>query len=219
MTTYDLLTNIVLALAFLGYVASLARARWITLGLTAALAAYIWQSDPATSATAHIWLISGVLVLLALWFAQMFRGLQPASKPTPSNPKRSKSTAPNVVVDGTNVIYWDGDPDLATLRAVVDALHARSLSPVVFFDASTRHHLKDTSLNTKGFARALGLNPDQINICPAGTEADAFLIKYARDAGVPIVSNDRFGDRAQQVKGIKRIKGVIAGGKPIFEGL
>lgn len=89
----------------------------------------------------------------------------------------------------------------------------------MFLDASTRHHLGDKSLNETGFAKALGLTRNQVMVCPAQTEADAFLLKFAKENGFPVVSNDRFGDRAALAKGLKLVKGVMAGGKPVLQGL
>lgn len=214
MTAYTLLLPVVMALTFIGYVACVMRARWITLALTLGLAAGVWQITPPGSDTAFQWLGAGIAVLAAFWVAHM-PWVQPPAKPKAS---KSKTGQQQVVVDGTNVIYWNGDPDLDSLRIVVAALRKRGLTPMVFLDASTRHHLKQPDLDAGGFAKALGIKPPQITICPAGTEADAFIVKYAKTHRLPIVSNDRFGDRAQQVKGIKRINGVIAGGKVIFEG-
>ena len=213
-----LLTGLVLILAFIGYVACVMRARWITLGLTLCLALLTWELSPPGGDTAFYWLGVGVAVLLAVWVAHLpvLRAppvTAPARAPLPRQDQSNR-----VVEDGTNVIYWDGDADLHSLILVTDALSKRGLEPMIFLDASTRHHLQDPSLDQHAFADALGLPPAQITICPAGTEADAFIGKYAKSEGLPIVSNDRFGDRAQQAKGIKRIKGVVTDGKVVFEG-
>jgi len=213
MTDYDLLVVLGCGLAFLRYVTCFVWARWITLGGTVVLAGWLWSGTPPTAETALYWVGALVLVLAALWCARPFWTTRPASSTS-----AAKSNPNRIVVDGTNVMYWDGSPSLHSLRLAVDALVKRKLEPIVFLDASTRHHLNDKDLNAKGFARALGLKAHQITICPAGTEADEFLIKYARTEGLPIVSNDRFGDRAKQAKGVKRIRGVVANGKVVFEG-
>lgn len=215
MTVQTLLTVLVLILAFIGYVACVMRMRWITLGLTLCCGLLMWQLSPPGGDTAFLWLGVGITLMVGFWVAHL-----PLLRPAPMTETAvtpSKSST-RIVVDGTNVIYWDGDADLHSLVLVTDALCKRGLAPMIFLDASTRHHLQDPSLDQDGFADALGLPPAQIAICPAGTEADAFLIKYARAEGLPIVSNDRFGDRAQQVKTLKRIKGVVANGKVVFEG-
>lgn len=216
MTAQTLLTVVVLVLAFVGYIACVMRARWITLGLTLGVALLIWDLSPPGGDTAFQWLGAGIVLIIGFWVAHL-PILQSGSAPKPGRPP-APETGNRIVVDGTNVIYWDGDADLQSLVLVTDALCRRGFEPIIFLDASTRHHLKEPSLDQHAFADALGLPPDQITLCPAGTEADEFLIKYARAESLPIVSNDRFGDRAQQVKGIKRIRGVIAHGKAVFEG-
>ena len=149
----------------------------------------------------------------------------PKRKPVPqATVVPSKRTTPRtdqreIVIDGTNVMYWDGEADLRTLRSVVDKLVGKNMLPYVFLDASSRHHLGDTSLNTGSFAKALGLAQGQVTVCPTETDADAFILRFAKEHSLPVVSNDRFGDRTAQAKGLKLIKGVIARGKPIFHGL
>lgn len=227
MTPMEILTPVVLLLAFIGYVWCLSRYLWVTVALTAALAFYISRSLPWEPAHLIYWAVAGgvfVTALLAVSFlpqgatkSQRAQGPVTPSRPRPKSTR--KDDLPGVVVDGTNVIYWDGEADLRTLRRVVDHLRAKNLMPHVFLDASTRHHLGDKSLDAAGFAEALGLARDRVVVCPAQTEADAFLLKFAKDHNLPVVSNDRFGDRAVQAKGLKLVKGVMAGGKPVLQGL
>ena len=220
MTPIEVLTPIILLLAFVGYVFCLSRIMWITLGLTAALAAYFSRGYPFDGANLFYWGAAGGVVLTA-WLAAMVLRPTDSASGTPlqkKKPKR-KSELPGVVIDGTNVMYWDGKADLRTLRVVVNKLRAKNLTPFVFLDASSRHHLGDKSLDQSGFAQVLGLKRNQVTVCPAQTEADAFLLKFAKDNNMPVVSNDRFGDRAALAKGLKLIKGVIVGGKPVLQGL
>lgn len=220
MTPIEILTPIILLLAFVGYVFCLSRIMWITLGLTAALAAYFSRGYPFDGTNLFYWGATGGVVLTAWLAAMVLRRTDSASGTPPQKKKpERKSELPGVVIDGTNVMFWDGEADLRTLRAVVDKLRTKNLSPFVFLDASSRHHLGDKSLNQNGFAKALGVKRNQIMVCPAQTEADAFLLKFAKENSMPVVSNDRFGDRAAQAKGLKLIKGVIAGGKPVLQGL
>ena len=214
MTPVEILTPVICLLAFIGYVACLSRLFWVTVTLTAGLGFYISRSFPFAPETLVYWGAGGGLILTAIL------ALRFLPKPTePKQKRQRKSKEPQVVIDGTNVMYWDGEADLGTLRAVVDQLKAKGLVPFVFLDASSRHHLGDKSLDEKGFAKALGLMRDCVMVCPARTEADAFILKFAREKGLPVVSNDRFGDRAQQAKGLKLIKGGIAGGRPMLHGI
>ena len=214
MSLGEILTTIVCLLAFVGYVCCLARGLWITIAVTLGLGIYVARSFAFSLEHWLYWggaaglFIAALLVLRVLPNTTAARGLS-TSQP---------GVHGDVVIDGTNVLYWGGDPDIQTLRAVVDQLLAKGLRPFVFLDASSRHHLGDTSLNEKGFAKALGLARSHVTVCPAKTEADEFILAFAKKRGLPVVSNDRFGDRAKQAKGLKMIKGVVAGGKPMLQG-
>ena len=214
MTPTDILTPVVLVLALVGYVACFERFFWLTAAATVALAGVMFALFGYTPEALVAWVACGTLALLAALAGWVLR--RRSRGPAGRVPGRGKS---GVVVDGTNVIYWGGEPDLGTLRAVVDQLRRKGRDPYVFLDASTRHHLRDKALDEAGFARALGLKRSRITVCPARTEADAFILKFAREHRFPVVSNDRFGDRATEVAGLKLIKGGVAGGKPILHGV
>ncbi len=217
MPPEDILTAVVLLLAFIGYVWCLSRAIWVTIALTALLFFQMSRSVPFSSETLIYWGAGFGAFVVALVAKSMLPVGAVVSGETPAKPSRRRG-GDEIVIDGTNVIYWDGQPDLRTLQSVVDTLRARKMMPYVFLDASTRHHLGDKSLDEKGFAAALGLPRNRVMVCPAKTEADAFILKFAQERKLPVVSNDRFGDRAAQAKGLKLIKGVIAGGKPVLHG-
>ena len=56
-------------------------------------------------------------------------------------------------------------------------------------------------------------------VCPARTEADSFILEFAQAQKLPIVSNDRFADRAALAEGLKLIKGGVAGGNLMLHGV
>lgn len=216
MTALEILTPVVLLLAFVGYISCLKHRLWVTLALTGALAAFVWHRMAATPVPPLYWAIAFAVVLLALFCVWKF------PKPmgdTPEAKQSGKKGGREVVIDGTNVIYWDGEADLRSLRSLVAYLVAKDIWPFVFLDASTRHHLKDTSLTKRTFAKALGLPESRVMVCPAQSEADAFILKFAKEQELPVISNDRFGDRPKQAKGLKLIKGVMVNGKPVLQGL
>lgn len=218
MDLQELATPIILFLAFVGYVSCLTRFLWITLALTLAGCGYVAQDYPFNDATQMYWLIAAGIAVGAFVLSRAYRP-RPVPGPEPTVHKAVPGQ-PQIVIDGTNVMYWDGEnADLGTLRAVIDALRHRGFASYVFLDASSRYHLRDETLNERGFANFLGLPPKQVKVCPAQTEADAFILKYAREHDLPVVSNDRFSDRAKQKQGLQLVKGVITNGKPIFEGL
>lgn len=210
------LTPIVLCLAVIGYIQCIARFMLPTFLGTGAVAAYLWQIYPPVEMFLPYW-IAAAGALCILFVAGWRLGKKnPGAR---SKIAAAKSTEREIVVDGTNVLYWDGEKaELSTLQAVVVSLVDKGYYPYIFFDASSRHHLKDKSLTEKSFARQLGLPQKRVMVCPAKTDADAFILKFARDQKLPVVSNDRFGDRAALAKGTRLVKGVIANGKPIFEG-
>lgn len=218
MDQFDVIRLGTVLLAFVGYFACLARFGLITLILTAMFGAYLAQFYPLTGAYQPYWIGAVLLILTLALGARLGK-----ARDITHQPLIQQAPLPDgneIVIDGTNVLYWDGEQaELSTLRLVVDDLRKRGFAPFVFLDASSRHHLNDTSLSEKSFADALGLPKDNVRVCPAKTEADAFILRFAREQGLPVVSNDRFGDRHQQIRGLKLIKGIIARGKPIFEGL
>lgn len=217
MDPIDVLKFTILALALLGYLHCLARFLRATLAATVALALYLGQVYPFGGIHLPHWIAAAVALLVLIVLAQFLKEKSPPAE-TPRT--RSRTEQRHIVIDGTNVLYWDGqEADLATLRSVVDTLKHRHYDPYVFLDASSRHHLCDTTLNETAFARQLGLPRKRVMVCPAKTEADAFILAFARQEGLAVVSNDRFGDRAAQKKGLKLIKGVMANGKPLFDGL
>lgn len=217
LTPLQILTPVVLALAAFGYVRLLAAALWLTLLGTAALAGLLSLSYPFVAANALGWGGAALLVLGAIVLSRL--GRAPATVAPPREQIAAKDRQ-DIAIDGTNVLYWDGeDAELASLRLVVNALLKRKFAPVVFLDASSRHHLKDKSLTEKDFAKALGLPQNRVMVCPAGTEADAFLLQYAKENNMPVVSNDQFRDRAQIAGKLRLVRGIFANGKPIFEGL
>ncbi len=223
MTPTEILTPIVILLAFYGYIICLSRFVWLTCAATLGLGYLVSLSYPVNSDTGLNWWGAVALVLAAFALARV----SPDAPKTRAEPRQgagktskvSEPTDRQIVIDGTNVMYWNGAADLSTLTAVVHSLKARRFLPYVFLDASSRHHLGDKTLNERGFAKALGLHRSRVMVCPAETEADVFILKFARQEGLPILSNDRFRDRAQQAKGIKMVKGIFANGKPIFDGL
>jgi hypothetical protein len=214
-----IIIGVITALALIGLITCLLKFYWATVAITAVIAAYIASSEPFNAQTIPYWAVTVLLIGVALVIATFLRSRQVKQRPAQKIDKTGHSGR-RIVIDGTNVMYWDGETaQLDTLRSVVDYMVQRDIAPIVFLDASSRHHLKDKSLTEKGFARALGLPQKQVMVCPAGTEADVFILKYAKQESLQILSNDRFGDRSKLSKGIKIVKGVITAGRPILDGL
>jgi hypothetical protein len=216
MEHLDVLRGLTVILAIIGYYHCLSRQIWLTLAATTGLAAYISQIYPFEAPYLTYWIAAGVGVatLCLLAWRSTFHLAKAAAKPA------KKIKQKKIVIDGTNVMYWDGDgAQMATLKIVIDYLKQKNYAPIVFLDASSRHHLGDKSLNERGFAKALGLSKGKVMVCPAQTEADVFILKFAKQQDLPVLSNDRFADRKAQAKGLNIVKGIIASGRPILDGL
>ena len=112
-----------------------------------------------------------------------------------------------VVVDGSNVMHWGGDPDEGVLRAVLDTL----ADPVIFFDANVGYKLQGKHMDAVDLAAMLGLSATQIVIVPSGTQADGALLDFAAAHGLPVISNDRFRDWTVQHRWVRKKGRVMRG--------
>jgi hypothetical protein len=93
-----------------------------------------------------------------------------------------------VLVDGSNVAH-SSEGEKARLRnieLVVEKLEGEGLDPIVVADAALRHQIDQ--------AEKL-IDDGEIRQAPAGTDADYFILSFARELDAYIVSNDRFRDR------------------------
>jgi hypothetical protein len=123
----------------------------------------------------------------------------PAARPKSArNAGRSepaKAAESNVVlVDGSNVAHFtEGDkPHLANILAVQAKLLEDGNEPVIIADAALRHQIDDP----KRFEEMI--ESGAVKQAPAGTDADYFLLSFARELGAAVLSNDRFKDRLAQ---------------------
>jgi hypothetical protein len=101
------------------------------------------------------------------------------------------ASQPIVLVDGSNVAHSsEGDqPELSNIVAVCDKLREEGYEPVVVVDAALRHQIDERV----GYERMV--EDGSIRQAPAGTDADYFILSFARELEASIVSNDRFRDR------------------------
>ncbi len=118
------------------------------------------------------------------------------AKDTPH--KRRKSGGPHVVIDGSNVMHWDGEiPRLATLRQVIAELRARGCQPGIIFDANAGYKFADRYLDDSHFAKLLDLPGDRVLVVPKGEPADPTILEAARELGAKVLTNDRYRDWAE----------------------
>ena len=108
-----------------------------------------------------------------------------------TGPTRGDAAASLVLVDGSNVAHSsEGEhPELANIVAVCGKLREEGYEPVVVVDAALRHQIDDRV----GYERLVV--DGTIRQAPAGTDADYFILSFARELDASIVSNDRFRDR------------------------
>ena len=120
-----------------------------------------------------------------------------------------------VLVDGSNVAHSsEGEqPSLADIIAVCDKLRAEGYEPVVVVDAALRHQID----NRSAYERLV--DEGHIRQAPAGTDADYFILSFARELEVSIVSNDRFRDRQKAFPEAARrlIRYMVVKGEVVFE--
>lgn len=105
-----------------------------------------------------------------------------------------EATSNVVIVDGSNVAHCtEGEaPHVANLLAVREKLCEEGLEPIIVADAALRHQIDEPERYERMIEEGL------VRQAPAGTDADYFILSFARELGASIVSNDRFRDRIKQ---------------------
>lgn len=95
------------------------------------------------------------------------------------------------IVDGSNVAHaTEGDhARLENIRLVCDKLREEGYEPVVVVDAALRHQIDDER------SYEAMVEAGEIKQAPAGTDADYFILSFARELDAVVVSNDRYKDR------------------------
>jgi hypothetical protein len=98
------------------------------------------------------------------------------------------------LMDGSNVAHFtEGDkPRIANLLAVQAKLREEGFEPIIIADAALRHQIDD-----QGRFEAM-IESGAVKQAPAGTDADYFILSFARELNATVVSNDRFKDRLAQ---------------------
>lgn len=155
------------------------------------------------------WVALAVLTAFAsglIWLWSLRRPRAPASP---------AKRADRILVDGSNVMYWQGDePKIETLRIAVAALSTSGKSVGIIFDASAGYRLAGRYLGEAELAAALGLPLYDVFVVPKGSVADEYLLKAARQMGAAIVTNDRYRDWAHSYPEV-RVKGRLIGGRVV----
>ena len=138
-----------------------------------------------------------------------------SSSETDPHPGRGEGGAPRIaLVDGSNVAHAGAAKALLrNINLIRDKLLAEGMKPIVVADAALRHHVDETEEYERMVDRG------EIRPAPAGTDADYFLLSFARELDAAIVSNDRFSDRAEAFPDARDriIRYMIVAGEVVLE--
>lgn len=120
-----------------------------------------------------------------------------------------------VLVDGSNVAHSsEGEQALlANITAICDKLKDEGYECLILVDAALRHQI-DRRAEYERMVDA-----GEIRQAPAGTDADYFILSFARELDASIVSNDRFRDRQKSFPDAARrlIRYMIVKGEVVLE--
>jgi hypothetical protein len=119
------------------------------------------------------------------------------------------------IIDGSNVAHsTEGEQArLGNIRIVAAKLEEEGYEPVVVVDAALRHQIDDP----RSFEDMV--ENGTIRQAPAGTDADYFILSFARELAAVVVSNDRFKDRIEAFPEARErvIRYMIVNDEVVFE--
>jgi hypothetical protein len=137
------------------------------------------------------------------------------TQPAPPADPAADDGAEIALVDASNVAHsTEGEaPRLHNILLVCARLEDEGLKPVVVADAALRHQIDEA----EAYERMV--DEGAIHQAPAGTDADYFILSFARELDAAIVSNDRFRDRADAFPEARErmIRYMILEGEVVFE--
>jgi len=109
-------------------------------------------------------------------------------------PDRPGPAGSPVLVDGSNVAHATegGEARLDNIQLVMQTLSREGFKPLIVADAALRHQIDDKAAYEKL------IDDGVVHQAPAGTDADFFILSFARQMNARILTNDRFRDRAQE---------------------
>jgi Zc3h12a-like ribonuclease protein len=96
-----------------------------------------------------------------------------------------------VLIDGSNVAHSsEGEKArLANILLIEEKIREDGMEPIIVADAALRHQIDRRADYEKL------VDDGRIKQAPAGTDADYFILSFARELGASVVSNDRYRDR------------------------
>jgi len=140
-------------------------------------------------------------------------------RPTPNADRLAKAgprpQSERVIVDASNVAHSTekSSARLANIRLVRDRLTEDGLTPILVADAALRHQIDDAD----GYE--VLVKAGEIQQAPAGTDADYFILTFARELDASVLSNDRFKDRIASFPEVRNriIRYMIVAGEVVLE--
>ena len=148
----------------------------------------------------------------------------PAAPAAPAAPTRHAGSHPAIVgrsdhrfavMDGSNVAHAGaGDvARLANIIAVRDKLVRDGYEPLIVVDAALRHQIDDQ----RGYEELV--RQGTVKQAPAGTDADYFILAFAKELNAAIVSNDQFRDRSALFAAVRRnvIRYMVLANEVVFD--
>jgi len=146
-----------------------------------------------------------------------------ANQNTGSKPAKTGKVRPDipVFIDGSNLIYWSDAQKISPvpLRELCDRLRKLNVGFLVHFDANIKFLLKEaghlvdpTMQSTIDLEMMFGLDRNEIDVVPGGTQADAFILQRADISKGVVISNDRYRDYQDKFAWIKNPARVHRGG-------
>ena len=162
--------------------------------------------------SAHSSVLASLVVVLlgAIWLWRR--------QATPRGGRRG--AGPTILVDGSNVMHWNGEASSLVLARVVAALRARGERPHVYFDANAGYKLGKGYLGPAALGAMIGLPAQRVTVADRGTPADPLLLAHAARSRLRVLSNDRFRDwRVQFPQAARKgaiVRGDWRGGAPVL---
>jgi hypothetical protein len=118
------------------------------------------------------------------------------------------------LVDGANVAHsGEEGARLDNILRICEKLEVEGLDPIVVVDASLRHAIDER----REYERLV--EAGRIRQAPAGTNADYFILSFARELDAAVVSNDRFREFAEAFPEARErvIRYMIVAGEVVLE--
>jgi hypothetical protein len=114
------------------------------------------------------------------------------AEPRRTDPPTAESR--KVLVDGSNVAHFtEGDgPRLQNILLVMEKLRSEGLQPLIVADAALRHQIDDKAQYERLIESGV------VHQAPAGTDADFFILSFAREKDARVLTNDRFRNVARE---------------------